>query len=145
MSLLSRAGPCARCHAEPCPPGADDRIEESISLAHLLLYTLVHGNSHMPGMFIAQRVDTRGVSRQWSPHVRYVSTPSHINTPVYTTTLSHMPSLHTHPLHTHACVHIPLTCLSLLFSHTRSHAPPCSHPSSISARTLRHRHTLSCH
>lgn len=136
MSLLSRAGPCARCPAESCPPGADDRLEESISLAHLLLYALVHGNSHMPGTFTAGHVDTQEVYRQWFPHVLssllpsdYVSTPSHIHTHVYTTALSHSPPC-THPLCTHMNVYTSHShaCLSSshihIHMHHYAHTPP---------------------
>lgn len=99
----------------------------------------VPGNSPVPGTVTAGHMDTQ-MDTHSGPHTlssllpRTVSAHTSHITCVYTTPVAH--TLHTHT-HTHTRIHIPLTCMSLLYSSSCRRRRPvtltplpgiCSHP-----------------
>lgn len=133
--------------AGPCPSRANDRLGGSGFSA-----LTVHGNSYEPGTFTAGHVDERGGHQQWSLHMP-LSCSQHLCPYTY----SHIPThltplpLHTHSLHTHILMYIPLlpahTCTPMLTplpdicSHPRAQTHPLMTLTCLHTPTFQ---TLSC-
>lgn len=118
LSLLLRAGPCARCCAGPCPP---DKLEESVSPT-LLLSVLVHGNS--PCQALPQLGTwTHRVYRQWAPRMLSSLLASTVSAQTSHTTLTCTPLL----LHTYSPCTPPPPCTS----HSHAVSPVLPFPQAI--------------
>lgn len=127
MSLLSRAGPCARCHAEPCP---DLR---KASRLPTFFFTPLCMETHTCQALSQLSTWTHGVYRQWSPPCCHFCSPAICQHPLIFTLMCTPQRCHTCP----PCTHTLCTHTNVYTSHSRA----CLSSSHIHVYMRHHAHT----